>query len=461
MMLTGIRSSARRGKAGMALALALAATLTLAGCAGSSSADEDKDQAAPDTISQAEIDKALSTPTELTFWTWVPDVEKEVALFEKAYPQIDVTVENVGQGLEHYQKVRTALKSGDGAPDVVQIEYQYLSSFNLTESLLDLAPYGANDVAGDYVDWVWNQVSSDESVWAIPQDTGPLGNLYREDIMKKAGVGEAPGTYEEYAQAAQAVRDKTDSYISNLASNDPAQMIGLLWQAGVKPWTYDGGETVSIDVNSPEAKEVLAYWQDLIQKDLVSTDADFTDQFYQGLTNGKYAGWLTAAWAPIFLQGTAADTAGKWRAAALPQWSEGANVSGNWGGSSDAVLATTENPIAAYELAKWINHDEESTLKFAQEQFLFPAANSVLEDPEFTDAEVDFFGGQQVNSLFAEIGTTVDTEFDWLPFTEFAYSSYNETVGTAIGEKGDLSAALDTWQDQLTTYAKDQGFTVE
>ena len=28
----------------------------------------------------------MSTPTELTFWTWVPDIENEVALFEEKYP---------------------------------------------------------------------------------------------------------------------------------------------------------------------------------------------------------------------------------------------------------------------------------------------------------------------------------------------------------------------------------------
>ena len=33
-------------------------------------------------ISQDEIDEALSTPTELTFWTWVPDIQNEVDLFE-------------------------------------------------------------------------------------------------------------------------------------------------------------------------------------------------------------------------------------------------------------------------------------------------------------------------------------------------------------------------------------------
>ncbi|MHA7238726.1 ABC transporter substrate-binding protein [Arthrobacter sp. TMS1-12-1] len=443
-----------RKSASTLVSSAIVTGLILTGCSANG-------PAAQGPVAQDEVEEALNTPTELTFWTWVPDIEKEVALFEEKYPAIDVTVENVGQGLEHYQKVRTALESGDGAPDVVQIEYQYIPSFTVTESLLDLAPYGAQDVSGDYVDWVWNQVSDDESVWAIPQDIGPMGNLYRTDILKAAGVTEAPATYEDYAAAAKKVKDSTGSYISNLPTNDPAQVTGLLWQAGVKPFAYDGDQTVSIDVNSPEAKEVMSYWQGLIQHDLISVDPDFNDQYYQGLANDKYAGWLTAAWAPIFLQGTVADTAGKWNAAPLPQWEEGQNVSGNWGGSSDAVLSSTENPIAAYELTKWINNDKASTSLFANEQFLFPAAKNVLEDPEFTGKEVDFFGGQKVNELFADISSTVDTEFQWLPFMDYAYSAFNETVGVSIGEKGDLGAALDAWQERLETYATDQGFTVE
>jgi multiple sugar transport system substrate-binding protein len=411
-------------------------------------------------ISQEEIDEALSTPTELTFWTWVPDIQNEVDLFEETYPAISVTVENVGQGADHYQQLRTVLLSGEGAPDVAQMEYQFIPSFLVTESLLDLTPYGAADLEGDYVPWVWEQVATGSGVWGIPQDTGPMGNLYRTDILEQAGVTEPPATWEEYADAAEAVRNSTDSYISNLAQNQAGQLVGLLWQAGVKPFGYDGAEGVTVNVNSPEAKEVMSYWQDLIQRDLVSVDADFNDNWYQGLANGKYAGWLTAAWGPVFLQGTAADTSGLWRAAPLPQWTAGESVSGNWGGSSDAVIATTENPIAAYELAKWINNDPSSTLMFATEQFLFPAQNDVLSDPAFLDLESEFFGGQRVNALFSEISATVDTEFEWLPYMEYAYTSFEETIGMAIAEKGDLAAGLDAWQDALVSYGEEQGFTV-
>ena len=448
-----MRNTAQR-RAALIAGAALTA-LVLAGCTPGGQ----EEGTGPITDEQRE--EALSTPTELTFWTWVPNIEDEVALFEEKYPEIDVKVENVGQGLPHYQKLRSALEAGEGAPDVAQIEYQHIPSFVLSEALLDLAPYGADELADDYVGWAWNQVSPGDEVWSIPQDVGPMGNLYREDLLTQAGITEPPETWEDYATAAQAVKDATGSYISNLGATQAGQMIGFFWQDGLKPFGYDGKETVSIDVNSDGAKEIASYWTDLIQNDLVSTDVDFTDQWYQGLSNGKYAGWLTAAWGPVFLQGTAENTSGLWRAAPLPQTEAGASASGNWGGSSDAVLSTSKNPIAAAELAMFLNHDEESAMQFATQQFLYPPQVSVLENPEFADLESEFYGGQQVNKLFAEISETVDTDFQWLPFMDYAYASYEENVGTVIAAKGDIADALDAWQDDLVGYAEDQGFTVE
>ncbi len=460
-----MRQGARRAAVAITSITAVAA-LTLAGCTadpGTSStngANPDSTGGASGQITDAEREAALNTPTDLTFWTWVPDIQEQVDLFEKEYPNIHVKVENVGQGLDHYSKVRTASKAGTGGPDVIQLEYQFISSFAQTGDLLDLTPYGAADIAGDYVPWVWKQVLSNDQILAIPQDSGPMGNLYREDIMTAAGVTEPPATWDDYKVAAEKVRANTDSYISNMAPGQGAGWLGLLWAAGVKPFGYDGDKTVTININSPEAKKVMAYWQDMIQNDLVSVDPDFNDEWYAGLNSGHYAGWLTAAWAPVFLSGAAADTSGKWRAAPLPQWDASKPASGNQGGSADAVLKTTKNPIAAYELAKWINNAQAPALLFSTKQNFFPTANSVLADPAFVDQKPEFYGGQQVNKLFAEISTTVDTDWQWLPFMEFAYSSGNDTFGAAVAAKGDLAAGLDDWQAALVDYAKQQGFTV-
>jgi multiple sugar transport system substrate-binding protein len=448
--------------AGRLLATAAAGALMLTACGGGDDGGDGGDGGAPaEEVSQADIDKALSTPTDLVFWTWVPDIQNQVDLFMEEYPDIKVKVENVGQGSAHYQKLRTALESGEGAPDVAQVEFQYLSSYRVGDNLLDLAPYGAAELQDQYAEWIWSQVSDGGAVYGIPQDVGPMGNLYREDLLSAAKV-EPPATWDEYIDAARTYREANpQAYFANMPGNDPGQFVALLWQAGARPFGYDGAETVTIDLGTPEVAKVVDLWNTLIQEDLVSVDPDFGDQWYQGLANGKYASWQTAAWGPVFLQGTAGKTSGKWRATTMPQWEEGANVSANWGGSTDAVLAGTDNPIAAAELAKWINTAEEPALKLATEQFLFPAYDPVLENPEFIDQKSEFYGGEQVNQQFAEISDTVSTDFGWLPFMDYVYSSFGETLGKAIADKTELQPALEAWEKDITAYAEDQGFTVE
>jgi len=126
-----------------------------------------------------------SGPVTLTFWTWVPNIQQEIDLFEQSHPNIKIKLVNAGQGGPEYTKLRTALKAGSGAPDIVQIELQYLPTFELANGLVDLSQYGANDLKNDYVSWVWNQVSQGSKVYAIPQDSGPMGLLYRADIFQQ------------------------------------------------------------------------------------------------------------------------------------------------------------------------------------------------------------------------------------------------------------------------------------
>jgi multiple sugar transport system substrate-binding protein len=452
-----LRPFRRRAKASGVAAIVLAASLGLAACGGGS----DDGASAPESASQADIDKALQTPSKLTFWTWVPDIAKEVALFEKKYPAIDVEVVNAGQGEPQYTKLRTALKAGSGAPDVAQIEFQYIPTFSLTKSLVDLRPYGAEAKKDTFVDWTWGQVTgSNGEIWAYPQDTGPMGMLYREDILGKHGIT-PPKTWDEFAAAARKLHAADPNvYLTNLAPNQNGAWMGLLWQAGAKPFATTGAESVTVNVNDDTSKKLGTYWSGLVKEGVVSTDPDFTDQWYQALNRGKYATWLTAAWGPVFLTGSAKSTSGKWRAAPLPQWDAGKQVSGNWGGSTTAVITGTKNPIAAAKFAEFINTDTESTTMFATEQFLFPATKALLADPAFTGQKPEFYGGQTVNQIFSEISDTVDTGFQWPPFLDQAVNDWDETVGKSFADKTDANAAMDQWQERITTYAKNQGFKV-
>ncbi len=445
----------RRSLLKVSAAFVTAASL-LAACAGGSGGT-----AAP-SAAPVKVDMAaeLAKPAELTFWTWVNGIDKEVALFTKKYPNIKVKVVNAGQGPAQYAKLRTALKAGNGAPDVVQVEYQYVPTFTITKDLLDLAPYGANELKPQFVDWTWQQVSQGDKVYAIPQDTGPMGMLYRKDIFDKYGI-EVPTTWEEFAAAARKLHAADPKvYLTNFLATDGGFVTGLSWQAGSRPFKVEG-EKVSVALNDPGMKKLVDYWQPLIKEGVISTDPGFTDQFYQGLSNGKYATWLTAAWGPLFLQGTAKNTSGKWRAAPLPQWNKGENISGNWGGSTSAVTAKTKYPAAAAALAQFLNSDPESVRMMSTEQFLFPATKAGLSDPSIAGQKPAFYGGQEVNKLFGEISGTVAQDFQWSPFQDYVYTSLGDTVGKALTQKGDADAALETWQKNVVDYATKQGFTIQ
>lgn len=413
-------------------------------------------------VGKADIDKAMKTPTELTFWTWVPDIQQEVALFEKKYPAIKVKVVNAGQGVRHYTKLRTALKAGTGAPDLAQIEYQAIPTFTITDSLLDLRPYGASALKGEFVDWTWGQVSGPGGeVWAIPQDTGPMGMLYRKDLFDKHGI-QVPTTWDEFAEAARKLhKADPDVYLTNLAANEAAAWHGLLWQAGAKPYGLSGKSDIAISVDDAVSKKLGTFWGGLAREGVISTDPDFTDGWYAGFNKGKYATWLTAAWGPAFLSGSAKSTAGKWRAAPLPQWDAAKPASGNWGGSTTAAIRSTKNPVAAARFAQFLNSDPASAKMFATRQSFFPATKTLLTDPSFTGDAPSFYGGQKVNELFASIGDTVDDAFQWPPFLDQAATDWTETVGKSLADRTDTAAALRTWQSRLTTYAKKQGFTVK
>jgi len=410
---------------------------------------------------QVDLRAELEEPATLTMWAWVPGIEKEVALFEKAHPNIQVKVVNVGQGPAEYPKLRTALKSGQGAPDVAQIEFQFIPSFVITGSLLDLSAFfPVAEFKRSYPEWVARQVVIDGHIWAIPQDTGPMGMLYRRDLLEQAGIP-PPRTWKEFADAARAYHQKNpESYLTNLPPNEPAQWIGFFWQAGARPFGQPARGQLRMKLNDPAAKKVATFWEQLVKEGVVSTDPDWTDRWYQGLASGRYASWLTAAWGPVNLQGTAKKTSGSWAAAPLPQWSEGGHASGNWGGSTSAVLASTAHPAAAAELARWINQEHEPALKLATEQFLFPASNAILTDPAFIEQGAPFYGGQKVNKLFVEISNTVAKDFTWSPIHDFIASSGNDTFGAAIAKGGDMGAALDAWNEAAVKYAKEHGYKV-
>lgn len=400
-----------------------------------------------------------SGPVELTFWSWVPDIINEVKLFEEAHPDIKIKYVNAGQGTPQYTKLRTALKAGSGAPDVVQIEFQYIPTFQQIDALADISQHGASEVEDDFVDWTWGQVSEGSAVYAIPQDSGPMGLLYRKDIFDEYGL-KVPETWEEFAQEASKLHEANpDLYLTDFPPNDGGWFTALLWQAGSRPFEGSGTE-LTININDAAAKKVAEYWQELFDAGTVDTAPSFNNEWYSALDRGKYAVWISAAWGPVFLSGVAKQSKGKWRAAPMPQWNAGEQVSANWGGSTSAVTTQSKYPEEATEFAIWLNHNSTSAKMLANKSFLFPTLESLLNSSEFRNQTDPFYGGQEVNSVFVESAKQVKPGFQFSPFQDYVYTQMIEQLGQATSGEISMTEGLDNLQNQVVKYAKSQGFKV-
>ncbi|WP_374208155.1 sugar ABC transporter substrate-binding protein [Microbacterium sp. Bi128] len=444
----------RKGTAARRAVFALAATAlsvgALTACSGGSTGGGSNGGSADD------IEKALQEGGELTYWSWTPSAEAQVAAFQKTYPNVKVNLVNAGTNTEEYTKLQNAIKAGSGAPDVVQIEYYAFPQFALSDSLLDLAPYGFGDLSGDYSPGTWGSVDFDGKIYGLPQDSGPMALFYNKEVFDQFGIA-VPTTWDEYVAAAEKLHAADPTKFITADTGDSGFTTSMIWQAGGTPFQTSGTD-VTIDLQDSGSKKFADNWNRLIEGGLLSDTPSWSDEWFKGLGDGSIASLVIGAWMPGVLESSVPDGAGKWAVAPIPTY-DGKAVTAENGGGGQAVTKQSKNPALAAGFLKWLNNDEESLKIFAASGG-FPSTTAQLSDPAFVEKASDYFGGQKINEVLTQASSEVRKGWSYLPFQVYANSIYGDTVGQAYATKGDLNAGLTAWQDQLVQYGNDQGFTV-
>jgi len=402
---------------------------------------------------------ALDKPVTLTYWTWAPNIQKTVDLFQQKYPNVKVNVVNAGQSAAEYTKLQTAVKSGTGGPDVAQVEYFALPELALSKRLVNLDDFGAQKAKPAFTESAWSQVSVNGGVYGFPQDTGPMVMFYRQDILQKLGL-EPPKTWQEFTADAEKIHAADpNSFITSVDPGDAGGVDSLLWQAGSRPFQVKSPTEVGVNLADAGAAKWSALWSSLLSRKLVEPTPGWTNEWWQGMSSGRYAMWITGAWAPGSIAATIPQTAGQWRVAPMPQWDAGSSTTAENGGSANVVPVTSKNKAAAVAFAQWINSDPVA-VKSLSDNGLFPATSALLKDQAFLDSPVKVLGGQQANKVFADSSAHVATGWQYLPFQVYANSVFKDTVGQPIGAGSDPAPGLAAWQSRITDYGKQQGFTV-
>jgi multiple sugar transport system substrate-binding protein len=397
---------------------------------------------------------------DLSFTSWIPGIEEVVDVWNKENPDIQVKVQTGPNGNSGtYQNFFNQLKAGN-APDLGQIEYDALPNFRVQNGLMDL---GACDevmaAKDDFVDWTWGQVSLGESdsVYAVPQDSGPMAMFYRADLFEQNGIA-IPTTWAEYKEAAKQVR-ATGAYITNFSQGDINQFAGLVWQAGGS-WFKNDGSDWTVDLTDPASKQVADYWQDLIDEDLVSTVPTWTTEWDNAYNSSAAWTWNSAVWGANSIASGAPDTAGKWAVAKAPQWKAGESAAGNWGGSSTAVFTGSEHPYEAAKFALWLNTSDEALTMLNKSANIYPATKDGLNLPVLKEG-VDFYGGQPIYDVFAEASSEVSEDFAWGPTMTQTYNDVSDGFKAAVSGNGTLLDALTKGQSATIDALKAQSIPVK
>jgi multiple sugar transport system substrate-binding protein len=449
----------RRRTTRLGIGLAGAAALALVAACGGTSAPAPGSTGAASS-SSGSSSGCHSGATPVTFWAWVPGLSRAVTAFNDSHPSICVTLDDVGAGDPEYVKITNALKAGSGAPDVAEVEFDELPSFEVTNSVVNLNNYGAASVKSDFVPWAWQEVSQGSAVYAIPGDSGPVAFYYNTDLLAHYDIT-PPTTWAQFATDAQSLHSQDPTaYFTNFAATDLQWVMSLMAQDDAFPFQYTGGSTVTIDWTGPAQTAFANYWQALLSGHEVNATGDVDAAAFTDMDKEIDASWISSAWGPSYFAPDAKATIGDWRAASLPQWTAGASVAANWGGSTYPVFSQSKHPAQAATFAEWLNSTNASwDITKTAPSSLFPTYVPLLNDPTFKDLTVPLSGTSTPNTVFTAAAPEIKS-VEWPPFMTEALTDSSTAFAGVLNGTETLTAAFASFQTTLVNYAKQQGFTV-
>ncbi|HWG24159.1 hypothetical protein [Actinospica sp.] len=398
--------------------------------------------------------------THLTFWGWSAGYDLAVNEFNKTHPDICVQLENAGATTAEYVKLNDALTAHSGAPDIAQIEYFELPSFEITHSLVDLSQYGVGSAKSDEAPAAWAQVTQGSAQYAMPVDLGPLALYYNEKEFSANGLT-VPTTWADFAtQADKLHAANSKDAITNFDPESPQDVLALMQQYGAFPFSYTGGNTLGIHFNGATETAFANYWQSLIDKHEATTAADFSPTQWTNFDSGADASRLSPAWGPVGMQLSIKQTTGDWRAAALPQAKTGQNLAGNWGGSSIAVVAGSKYAKQAAEFAQWFGGSADAwKILSGPVAGAYPAYLPLLDSSSFQSSTLPISGNSTPNTVFASAEKNI-VDPQWPPIMTAALTQWTSTFAGVTKGSETLAQAFAAFQQQMTSYAQAQGFTV-
>ena len=315
--------------------------------------------------------------TTVEFWTMQLQPEFTsyfqglISTFESQNPGIKVKWVDVPWAAME-SKILTAV-SAKTPPDVVNLNPDFAAQLAGRNAWLDLDAKVSPEVRSSYLPNIWQASTLNGKSFGIPWYLTTRITIYNTDLLKQASISKPPATYQELAQAARQIHDKTGKYafFTTFVPQDSGEVLESLVQMGVN--LVDKQEKAAF--NTPEGRAGFKYWVDLYQQGLLPKEC---------LTQGhRHAIDLYQSGETAFLASGAEFL--KTIANNAPQIAKSSTIApqitGNTGKKNVAVMnvvipRSSKNPDAALKFALFVTNDD-NQLGFAKAANVLPSISQL------------------------------------------------------------------------------------
>ncbi|MEV0785708.1 sugar ABC transporter substrate-binding protein [Streptomyces sp. NPDC050423] len=376
--------------------------------------------------------------THITFWSALRGSQEVVDAFNRTHSTVQVDFQQIptgGQG--GYAKLSNASRA-DNAPDVATIEYPQIPGFAIDGVTLELTDLMSDGLRAELLPQALGLTTFEKRVFSIPLDVEPMVMHYRTDLFDEYGI-EVPCTWDEFEETARTVRGKAPGRrLAAFATDGAPQFAGFAWQAGGQ-WFDTGDGAWNVSLTDEPSRRVAAYWQRLIDQDLVFMTPVDSRQYDAQVSNGQVLVRLSGAWDAGAQMNARPGQKGKWAIAPLPQWDPAGTALGTHGGSTFAVTRSSRHPEAALEFIEWqVSHPDALRARLSSgASSQYPAAPGLVAVGRKA-FDRSYYSGQDIYTLFEQEAHKIRDGWTWGPRMTATLKVMQDGFARVSGGQGSL-----------------------
>jgi len=360
-----------------------------------------------------------------------------IPLWKKKHPDVEIKVISRAFN-DHHTAMTTALSTSSNLPDVMVVEYGFVARFAEGGGLEDLgaSPYNVKSQQAHFVPYAFRQGTTNAGAMvAVPSDIGPGTLLYRDDLLKKAGVKEAELTqsWDSFVASGVKIKSATGAYLVAHARDIKDIVIRSDIKTGEGLYIDSKGKVL---VDTPRFVRAFELAKKVREQKLDGKIGAWSNEWSEGFKRGTIATQLTGAWLAGHLNNwLAPNTKGLWRAAQLPE-----KAYGSWGGSFYTIPKVSKNKALAWDFIQMMTLNPEMQLSAFKSQDAFPALVDVHKDA-FFDQPIEFLGGQKARLLWRDAADKINA-VDVHKLDPIAEEIINTEMDKVLDQGKDVKAAL-------------------